>query len=154
MFSISEAANLDASCIPMVEARTTQTNAACECVRQLQAGGLKSTLAHYERAPLFRVGFSTSAQDHSAFSLGAMLATGILLDIAANGAFPGSWWFRGSALLLVATCALHGQAGRTVRVSLAEKRSNHSDDCQRPCPVKNINKLERRLDKLFPHAVH
>jgi hypothetical protein len=61
---------------------------------------------------------------YSAFSLGAMLVTGILLDIAANGAFHGSWWFRGSALLLVATGALHGQARRTVRVSLAEKANS------------------------------
>ncbi len=61
---------------------------------------------------------------YSAFSLGAMLVTGILLDIAANGAFHGSWWFRGSALLLVATGALHGQARRTIRLSLAEKANS------------------------------
>src|SRR5713101_1034028 len=58
---------------------------------------------------------------YSAFSLGAMLATGILLDVAAKGAFHESWWFRGSALLLVATSALNGQARRTIRLSLAEK---------------------------------
>src|SRR5882724_11968628 len=60
----------------------------------------------------------------SAFSLGAMLATGILLDVAARGAFHGSWWFRGSALLLVATGALHGQARRAVRLSFAEKANS------------------------------
>jgi hypothetical protein len=60
----------------------------------------------------------------SAFSLGAMLATGILLDVAARGAFHGSWWFRGSALLLVATGALHGQARRTVRMSLVENANS------------------------------
>jgi len=60
----------------------------------------------------------------SAFSLGAMLATGILLDLAAKGAFHESWWFRGSALLLVATGALHGQARRTVRLSKVEKASS------------------------------
>ena len=61
---------------------------------------------------------------YSAFSLAAMLATGILLDLAAKGAFHGSWWFRGSALLLVATGALHGQARRTVRLSFAEKANS------------------------------
>src|SRR5258708_39470351 len=44
----------------------------------------------------------------SAFSLAAMLATGIMLDLAARGAFSGSWWFRGSALLLIVVGALHG----------------------------------------------
>ena len=61
---------------------------------------------------------------YSAFSLGAMLATGILLDVAAKGAFHESWWFRGSALLLVVTGALHGQARRTVRMSMVEKASS------------------------------
>ena len=61
---------------------------------------------------------------YSAFSLGAMLATGILLDLAAKGVFHGSWWFRGSALLLVATGVLHGQARRTVGLGLAEKTNS------------------------------
>jgi hypothetical protein len=61
---------------------------------------------------------------YSAFSLAAMLATGILLDLAAKGAFHGSWWFRGSALLLVATGALHGQARRTVGLGSAEKANS------------------------------
>jgi hypothetical protein len=52
---------------------------------------------------------------YSAFSLAAMLITGILLDLAAGGAFRGAWWFRGSALLLFATGALHGQARRALR---------------------------------------
>jgi hypothetical protein len=52
---------------------------------------------------------------YSALSLAAMLITGILLDLAAGGAFRGSWWFRGSALLLFATGALHGQARRALR---------------------------------------
>jgi hypothetical protein len=56
---------------------------------------------------------------YSAFSLGAMLLTGILLDVAAGGAFHEAWWFRGSALLLVATGVLHGQARRAVRTGLA-----------------------------------
>jgi hypothetical protein len=49
-----------------------------------------------------------------AYSLAAMLATGILLDLAAHGAFHEFWWFRGSVLLLLATGALHGWARRTV----------------------------------------
>ncbi len=61
---------------------------------------------------------------YSTFSLGAMMATGILLDVAAKGAFHRSWWFRGSALLLVATGALHGQARRTVRLSFVEKANS------------------------------
>jgi hypothetical protein len=51
----------------------------------------------------------------SALSLAAMLATGILLDLAAKGAFRASWWFRGSALLLIAAGAINGQARRIVR---------------------------------------
>jgi hypothetical protein len=47
--------------------------------------------------------------------LAALLVTGILLDLVAHGAFRQSWWFRGSALLLIATGALHGWARRTVR---------------------------------------
>jgi hypothetical protein len=52
---------------------------------------------------------------YSAFSLAAMLVTGVLLDLATGGAFRRSWWFRGSGLLLLATGALHGMARRTVR---------------------------------------
>jgi hypothetical protein len=53
---------------------------------------------------------------YSAVSLGAMLATGALLDFAAGGAFHEAWWFRGSALLLVATGGLHARARRAVRL--------------------------------------
>jgi hypothetical protein len=60
----------------------------------------------------------------SAFSLATMLATGILLDLAAKGAFRGSWWFRGSALLLVTAGALHGQARRTVRSWVANQANS------------------------------
>jgi uncharacterized membrane protein len=56
---------------------------------------------------------------YSAFSLAAMLVTGVLLDFAAGGAFHEAWWFRGSALLLVATGVLHAQARRAVRSGLA-----------------------------------
>jgi hypothetical protein len=49
-----------------------------------------------------------------AYSLAAMLVSGILLDLAAHGAFHEFWWFRGSVLLLLATGALHGWARRTV----------------------------------------
>ena len=51
----------------------------------------------------------------SGISLGIMLVTGVLLDLAAAGAFHGAWWFRGSILLLVATAVLHAQARRAVR---------------------------------------
>jgi hypothetical protein len=56
---------------------------------------------------------------YSAVSLGVMLATGAFLDFAAGGAFHQAWWFRGSALMLVATGALHAQARRAVRRGLA-----------------------------------
>jgi hypothetical protein len=56
---------------------------------------------------------------YSAFSLAAMLVTGILMDFATGGAFHERWWFRGSALLLVATGVLHGRARRAVRHGLA-----------------------------------
>lgn len=52
---------------------------------------------------------------YSVLSLAAMLLTGILLDVAARGAFHNLWWFRISALLLLLTGALHGQARRAVR---------------------------------------
>jgi hypothetical protein len=50
----------------------------------------------------------------SAISLGIMLVTGILMDVAAGGAFHDWWWFRGSALLLVLTGVLHARARRLV----------------------------------------
>jgi hypothetical protein len=56
---------------------------------------------------------------YSAFSLAAMLATGILLGITSAGAVHEAWWFRGSALLLVPTGALHARARRAVRRGLA-----------------------------------
>jgi hypothetical protein len=56
-------------------------------------------------APLLRL---------SAISLGVMLVTGILMDVAASGAFHEWWWFRGSALLLVLTGVLHARARRIV----------------------------------------
>ena len=39
-----------------------------------------------------------------------MLVTGILLDFGAQGGFRHSWWFRGSALLLLVPAALHDLA--------------------------------------------
>ena len=47
-----------------------------------------------------------------------MLVTGVLMDGVTHGAFHDWWWFRGSALLLVATGALHGQARRTIRLGV------------------------------------
>ena len=60
-------------------------------------------------APLLRL---------SAICLGAMFVTGILMDASVAGAFHGQWWFRGSAVLLVLTGALNGQARRVVRRGL------------------------------------
>jgi hypothetical protein len=60
---------------------------------------------------------------YSAFSLAAMLATGILLGVASAGAVYEAWWFRGSALLLVLIGALHGRARRAVRLGLATEGS-------------------------------
>jgi hypothetical protein len=56
---------------------------------------------------------------YSAFSLAAMLVTGALLDFIVGGAFSAKWWFRVSALLLVATGVLHGLARRAIRSGLA-----------------------------------
>jgi hypothetical protein len=60
---------------------------------------------------------------YSAFSLAAMLVTGVLLDIVTGGAFHEAWWFHGSALLLVVTGVLHAQARRVVRLRLAKEDS-------------------------------
>jgi hypothetical protein len=54
----------------------------------------------------------------SAISLGVMLLTGALMDVAAGGAFHAWWWFRASALLLVLTGFLHARARRIVRRGL------------------------------------
>jgi hypothetical protein len=61
---------------------------------------------------------------YSAFSLVIMLVTGIFLDLAAKGSFRGSFWFRGSALLLIAAGVLHGQARRTVRLGIAKQANS------------------------------
>ena len=58
---------------------------------------------------------------YSAFCLATMLITGVLLDLAAGGAFRGAWWFRGSAVLLFVTGALHGQARRALRSERAKE---------------------------------
>ena len=60
---------------------------------------------------------------YSGFSLGAMLATGILLGLTSAGAVHEAGWFRASVLLLVATGILHGQARRVVRRGGAEGQS-------------------------------
>lgn len=57
----------------------------------------------------------------SIISLVALLLSGGLLDFVMHGAFQRSWWFRGSALLLVATGALHGLARRAVRLGLGQE---------------------------------
>jgi hypothetical protein len=58
---------------------------------------------------------------YSEVSLAAMLVTGILMDFAAQGAFRRFWWFRVSALLLLAIGALFGQGRRAVRSGLADE---------------------------------
>ena len=63
---------------------------------------------------------------YSVFSLAAMLITGFLLDLVAGGAFHDTWWFRVSALLLVATGALHVQARRALRKGLAKGTSGEA----------------------------
>ena len=55
----------------------------------------------------------------SAFSLGLMLATGVMMDLAAGGAFHERWWFRASALLLLGAGVLNGRARGVVRQGLA-----------------------------------
>ena len=58
---------------------------------------------------------------YAAISLAAVLSTGVLLDLTANGAFRAAWWLRGSVLLIVATGLLHAQARRAVRLGLAKE---------------------------------
>ena len=55
---------------------------------------------------------------YSAFSLAGMFATGAVMDVVTGGAFHVWWWFRASALLLIATGALHARARRIVRHTL------------------------------------
>lgn len=75
-----------------------------------RAGGAAGVLPWL--GPLLRYG---------TFSLAAVLATGVLLDLTAGGAFHAAWWFRGSALLLVASVLLHAWARRTVRRGLTKE---------------------------------
>jgi hypothetical protein len=60
---------------------------------------------------------------YSAISLAVMMLTGVLLDLAAEGAWHSSWWFRGSMLLLIATGALHGRTRAIVRNNLSNDGS-------------------------------
>ena len=57
----------------------------------------------------------------SVVSLAALLLSGGFLDFVMHGAFQRSWWFRASALLLLATGALHGLARRAVRLGLRHR---------------------------------
>jgi len=59
---------------------------------------------------------------YSAVSLGAMMVTGVMLDLAASGVWRSSWWFRGSVLLLIATGGLHSRARAIVRNDLSSER--------------------------------
>lgn len=58
---------------------------------------------------------------YATLSLALMLVTGVLMGIAAGAAAHQTWWFRGSALLLLPTGALLGQARRAVRQALANE---------------------------------
>jgi uncharacterized membrane protein len=70
----------------------------------------------------------------SAVGLAVMLVTGILLDFAAQGGFRHFWWFKGSALLLLVTGALHGQGRRAVRSGLA-------DEANRDAALRRIERI-------------
>jgi len=61
---------------------------------------------------------------YSAVSLGAMLATGVLMDVVTGGTFHDWWWFRGSALLFVAIGALHARARRMIRTGFGADDRN------------------------------
>jgi hypothetical protein len=60
---------------------------------------------------------------YATFSLVAMLATGVLLDFAASGAFRDAWWFRGSVLLLIATGILNGVTRRAIHAAPSHERA-------------------------------
>ena len=68
---------------------------------------------------------------YSAFSLAAMLVTGVLMDLTTRGAFHSWWWFRASALLLVVIGALHGVARRAVARGLAAERGRDDEMLRR-----------------------
>lgn len=70
-----------------------------------------------------RAGMADAMLRYSAVSLGIMMVTGVLLDLAASGAWRSSWWFRGSFLLLIATGALHGRTRAIVRNDLSRDPS-------------------------------
>jgi hypothetical protein len=80
-----------------------------------------ATAGRLERGPTAALTWLGPLLRYSGFSLAAMLATGILLGITSAGAVHEAWWFRGSALLLVLTGALHGRARRAVRRGLASE---------------------------------
>jgi hypothetical protein len=78
----------------------------------------------------------------SGISLGTMLVTGILMDIAAGGAFHEWWWFRGSVLLLVVTGVLHARARRSVRRGLER-------DIERDATLRGIERLAYAMSALI-----
>lgn len=78
----------------------------------------------------------------SAFSLGAMLVTGILIDVAAAGAFHEQWWFRGSAVLLVLTGVLNGLARRVAGRGLGT-------DAGRDAALRGIERLAYGMSALI-----
>ncbi len=71
-----------------------------------------------------------------------MLVTGILIDVAAAGAFHEQWWFRGSAVLLVLTGVLNGRARRVVRRGLGP-------DAGRDAALRGVERLAYGMSALI-----
>lgn len=78
----------------------------------------------------------------SAISLGAMLVTGMLMDVAAGGAFHERWWFRGSVGLIVLTGVLNGLARRVVRRGLGP-------DAEREAALRGVERLAYAMSALI-----
>ena len=78
----------------------------------------------------------------SAISLGAMLVTGVLMDVTVGGAFHDWWWFRGSVLLLVLTGVLHARARLIVGRGLGP-------ETERDAALRSIERLAYSMSALI-----
>ena len=78
----------------------------------------------------------------SAISLGAMLVTGMLMDVVTGGAFHRLWWFRGSVGLIVLTGVLNGLARRVVRRGLGP-------DADREAALRGVERLAYGMSGLI-----
>ena len=78
----------------------------------------------------------------SAISLGAMLVTGMLMDVVTGGAFHRLWWFRGSVGLIVLTGVLNGLARRVVRRGLGP-------DAEREAALRGVERLAYAMSALI-----